>query len=105
MRGQKKYKPLSICVYGDSGSGEHRGVKGCFHDHIRGYLSTEGTKQSLTDNNVDGRIAYRRDGSGRGDTPSTAMMVVTPSEAPTTNGIDGGNKYHCKGSQHSDSDY
>ena len=63
MRGQKKKKPPTICVDRDSGIGDHHEVQSCLHGHRRSHFSTEKTKRSLTDDNVDGGIKYRRDGS------------------------------------------
>ena len=100
MRGWKKKMHQTICVDGDSESGDHHEVRGRCHGHRRGCSSTEGGKWPLTDDNVNGGIKYCRDGSQCHNRPSTTT-VATPSAEPDTNSIDGGTKYHCGGIQHS----
>ena len=97
----ERKEPSTICVDRDIRSGDHHEVQDHCHFHGRGRSSTEGTKCSLTSNNVDSEIKYCCNGSGRGDTPSTMMTAATPSMAPTTNGIEGGTTYHYNGIQHS----
>ena len=104
IRAQKKKKLPNICGEGYSGSGDHNEVWGRFHGHRRGRSSTEGTKRSLTDNNVDVGIEYCRNGNGRDNTQSMTTTAATPLTAPMTTGIYGGTKYHRDGRQHSDSD-
>ena len=89
MRGRKNKKPPAICVDRDRGSGDRHEVRVCRHGHGRGRLSKEGTKRYLTDDNMDGKIGYCRNRSGRGDTLSMTTSAATPLTAPTTNGIDG----------------
>ena len=104
MRSQKKKKPLTICAYRDSGSGyPHEEIEHC-HGLGCGRDSMEGTKRSLTDNSVDGRIKYRCDGSKSGDNPSTTMTELTPLTATSTNSIGSRTEYHRDGSQPRNSD-
>ena len=104
MSVRKNKNPWTIYVDGDRRSGDHHKVRGLCHGHGRVRLSMEGTKQSLTNANVDGGIEYRRDGSRRNNMPSRMTMAATTSRAPTTNVIEGSTEYYSDCTQHGHSD-
>ena len=97
--GRKNMKPPTIYVDRDSISGDHHVVQCYCHGHGRGRLLTEGTKRSLTGNNVDSGIESRRDGSAHDDMPSTMKMEATPSTSIMTNCIVGSTEHNHGGSQ------
>ena len=95
MRSHKNRKPTTICVDGDSGREDHHELQGRCHAHGHGHLSTEKTKRSLTNDNVESGIEYHHNGSGRRNMPLKTTTEATPSTAPMNNGIWCHYQYRC----------